>query len=333
MRARINVLSEIPVKWYEAVRRWSRINSSKKTVSGGMEMPDHNDEYLLYQTLLGIWPLVHPDATGYLELLRRVQTYMDKAAKEAKVHTSWINPNQKYDQAMQDFIAAVLEPAEDNLFLQDFREFLSPIASAGIYNSLSQVLLKVASPGVPDFYQGSETWNFSLVDPDNRSPVNFDVLRSQLAAIRDSMAEGRSGLVSEWIRRPEDGRIKLYVTSRSLTYRRDHRELFASGAYIPLDGAGRHKQHVVAFARRRDGKTVIAAAGRFFLKLRPGGELPLGRETWEDTVLQLPKTFRSAAFRDIFTGHRLAVSRRGTQGVLSLAEVFGSLPVALLEDD
>ena len=173
VRARINVLSEIPVKWYEAVRHWSQLNRHRKTWVDRVEIPDLNAEYLLYQTLVGLWPLNRLDGAAHADLVRRVQAYMEKALKEAKVYTSWINPNHEHDQAVRHFVAAILESGNGNTFFDEFSDFVAPIAKAGLFNSLSQLILKIASPGIPDFYQGSETWDFSLVDPDNRRPVDF----------------------------------------------------------------------------------------------------------------------------------------------------------------
>jgi (1->4)-alpha-D-glucan 1-alpha-D-glucosylmutase len=359
VRARINVLSEIPAKWYEAVRRWNRLNHARKTRIEGVETPDRNGEYLLYQTLVGVWPFARLAARGrsadtkatqakpsapplgsndlqrqegqHAELVRRIQDYMDKALKEAKLHTSWINPNERYDRAVRAFVASILDPDDQNAFLSDFCEFVAPVAKAGLYNSLSQLLLKIASPGIPDFYQGSESWDFSLVDPDNRRPVDFAGRRCALATIRAAPEQERLDLLADLLRYPEDGRIKLYVTSHGLRYRRRNHDLFESGSYHPIEAAGRCKRHVVAFARRQGTKVAIAAAGRFFLKMKARGGLPLGLDAWEGTALVLPKAARAPEYVDLLAGHEVRAERRGNVWTLPAGDVFRHLPVALLE--
>lgn len=332
VRARINVLSDIPVKWYEAVRRWSELNRGSKKTVGGIEAPDRNAEYLLYQTLVGAWPFTNPEGAAHGEFVRRIHDYIEKALKEAKLHTSWINPNRGYDRAVRDFICSILEPRENNGFLRHFRTFLEPVAKAGIYNSLSQVLLKIASPGIPDFYQGAESWDLSLVDPDNRRPVNFQKNRTDLASLRELEKQSRSNLVEELMRTPEDGRIKLYLTSRALRYRRANQELFGSGSYHPVEAIGACSQNAVSFARKHSSKVVVAVAGRFFLRLKTGkNDRPAGREVWGGTVLRLPKAAQATEYVDILTGNVVRPERRQSNAVLPLGEVFASLPIALLE--
>ena len=180
VRARINVLSEIPAEWYRALRSWRRMNQSRKGDLDGVEVPSANAEYLLYQTLLGTWPLKPMTSDEHTEYVARIQRYMEKALREAKVYTSWVSPNVAYETITRDFVRALLDPVPGNEFLNDFTRFQHDLVLAGLLNSLSQVLLKIASPGVPDFYQGNEIWNFSLVDPDNRRPVDYSSIRSML---------------------------------------------------------------------------------------------------------------------------------------------------------
>ncbi len=332
VRARLNVLSEIPLKWYAAVRRWSDLNAGKRAHIAGITVPDRNAEYLLYQTLTGMWPMSALNPEDYAEFTGRIQGYMDKALKEAKLHTSWISPDESYDQAVRDFVAGVLDNSNGSAFLQDFRAFIDPVIRAGRNNSLSQVLLKTASPGVPDFYQGCETWNFSLVDPDNRRPVDFGRLKHEMSALQCADEDNRADLVGELLRTPEDGRIKLYVTSRVLGYRRAHSELFLSGEYLPLEASGQRKGHVLAFARKHGGRQVIAAAARFFLKLSATGEWPVAHGTWADTVLPLPRSLPSNCYRDVLTGRMIRPERRLGKASIAVAEVFSAgLPVTLLE--
>ncbi len=331
VRARINALSEMPVKWSEALRRWMQLNRDKKTEIDGAEAPDPNAEYLLYQTLVGVWPFARVDAAGHAELVRRVQDYMDKALKEAKVRTSWISPNQRYDRAVRNFVAAILDPGDQNLFLGEFREFVGPVANAGVYNSLSQLLLKIASPGVPDFYQGSETWDFSLVDPDNRRPVDFATRRAELAGLRESSLRSKPDLIAELLRNREDGRIKLYVTCCGLGFRRADPGLFESGTYHSIEAIGGRNQHVVAFARQQRNRVLVAAAGRFFLKLTAGRGAPLDRKVWGETALILPGAVRAREYKDVLTGCVVQPERHGDLWTLPAADVFRHLPIGLLE--
>jgi (1->4)-alpha-D-glucan 1-alpha-D-glucosylmutase len=332
VRARINVLSEMPSEWYRAVRRWRDINRHWKTKLGELVAPDSNEEYLLYQTLVGTWPLLPMNAQEHAAYIQRIQNYMQKASHEAKLHTSWISPNAEYDQAVRDFVAKVLYPSADNLFLEDFRQFQAPIAQAGMWNSLSQVVLKIASPGVPDFYQGNELWSFRLVDPDNRDPVDFDRRRTMLGKLRETGGAGAAALVDRLMNNPCDGGIKLFVTQRALRFRRDHRQLFAAGAYVSLAANGSRSNHLVAFARQWNGRTAIALASRFFLKLRNSHPAPIG-DVWGNTAVVLPKKIMHDSFQDVFTGQKLTVEERDGEAILPLAKVFSRCTVALLFDE
>jgi (1->4)-alpha-D-glucan 1-alpha-D-glucosylmutase len=332
VRARINVLSEIPQEWRTALRRWSTFNKKKKPLVDGQPVPNRNEEYLLYQTLLGAWPLTPMTAEDYLVFKQRIQDYMRKATKEAKVNTSWINPNQAYDDALQEFVGTVLD---DFLFRDDFQELRERVAQYGMYNSLSQTLLKLTAPGVPDIYQGNEIWDLSLVDPDNRRPVDYECRRQILSVLQEQLrAEGPNlvSLARELLDTREDGRIKLYVTHRTLTYRRDHPDLFLSGAYIPLGGSGLRQKYICAFARQRGSHKLLVIVPRFLTRLVPNPQtLPLGPQVWEDSWLTLSTSGANSCYRNLFTGELLtAVSREG-RDTLALAEVFANFPVALLE--
>ncbi len=331
MRARINVLSELPLDWYAAVRRWSSLNAGKRITLDASMVPDANAEYLIYQTLAGMWPLTPLGGTDYDQFVLRIQNYIDKALKEAKLHTSWINPDESYDRAVRTFVAGILENSTCNPFLQDFCAFIGPIVRAGMFNSLAQVLLKIASPGVPDFYQGCETWNFALVDPDNRRPVDFTGLRKDLGSLRDYAGE-RSTLIAELLSTSGWRRLKLFATSVALGYRGTHPELFLSGTYFPLAAAGSRKSNIIAFARKHEHRVAIAAAGRFFTKLDPAVRMPIPREIWADTVLLLPRSLKFEAYRDLFTDRRLRIESLDGRLSVAAAELFaGGLPVSLLE--
>jgi (1->4)-alpha-D-glucan 1-alpha-D-glucosylmutase len=329
VRARISVLSEMPAEWYRAIRRWKEMNQRWKTKVGERLAPDANEEYLLYQTLVGSWPLQTLNAAGHAEYVERIQHYMKKALHEAKVHSSWISPNAEYDEATERFVASLLDRTPGNAFLEDFHQFCAPIARAGVWNSISQVLLKVTSPGVPDFYQGNELWCFDLVDPDNRRPVNFDVRREMLAKLRPRNGCDMTAMAGRMAADPADGAIKMHITSRALRARRDYRDLFARGTYVPLNATGSRTGNVVAFARSLDGKTAIVAAGRFFLKLFNSHPVPAG-DVWGNTQVLLPRRIEHRCFEDVLTGQRLSIDQRDDRSVLSLARAFAHCPVALL---
>jgi (1->4)-alpha-D-glucan 1-alpha-D-glucosylmutase len=329
VRARINVLSEMPGEWYRAIRRWRDMNRRWKAKVEGVPTPGSNEEYLFYQTLVGTWPLLPMNAEEHAVYVERIQQYMEKALHEAKVHTSWISPNVEYDRAVREFVAHSLAQSPENAFLDDFRQFQAPIASAGIWNSISQVLLKIAAPGMPDFYQGTDLWCFDLVDPDNRRPVDFELRRSIISKLHEQSAKDAAGLMERLVTNPCDGAIKLYVTSRALQFRKTHRQLFAQGSYASLAGVGGRANHVVAFARGFDKQTAIALAGRFFLKLRNSHPHPVG-DVWGNTAVVLPPDIAQQPFHDILTGRAVAVEQRDGQAVIPLAQAFSHCPVALL---
>jgi (1->4)-alpha-D-glucan 1-alpha-D-glucosylmutase len=329
VRARINVLSEIPTDWYQNVRAWQRLNQGKKTTVAGLEAPSANEEYLLYQTLIGSWPLGPMNAEQHAEYTRRIHTYMEKALREAKQHTSWISPNTAYEQAVHGFIDALLGPSASNDFFSEFLPFQARVARAGMFNSLSQVLLKIASPGVPDFYQGTEIWDFSLADPDNRRPVDYTKRRSLLEKLRLT-SEDAVSLARRLISDPLDGAIKLYVTQRALTFRRTNKDLFARGSYVPLRAAGQQQRHVVAFARTLGGRSVIALAGRFFMALGGDQRLPAGNEVWGDSALLLRRQVPATTYQDVFTQQTVVPEGGDGKRTLPLAQAFSHLPIALL---
>jgi (1->4)-alpha-D-glucan 1-alpha-D-glucosylmutase len=329
VRARINALSEMPSEWYRAIRRWREMNRRWKTRVGELTAPDSNEEYLLYQTLLGSWPLLPMNAQQHAAYVQRIQAYMEKAVHEAKLHSSWVSPNAEYEQAVRHFIAQLLELSPDTSFLEDFRQFQAPLAQAGMWNSLSQLVLKIASPGVPDFYQGNELWSLHLVDPDNRQPVDFDRRRKMLAKLREKEHTDPAALMDRLMSNPCDGAIKLFITQRALRFRKDHRELFAAGSYIPLVADGSRSNHVVAFARRWNGQTVIALVGRLFLRIRNSHPAPIG-DVWGNTAMLLPKRIKSGSFQDVFTGQTFTAEEHESEAALPLAKVFAHCPVALL---
>jgi (1->4)-alpha-D-glucan 1-alpha-D-glucosylmutase len=329
VRARINVLSEMPTGWDRAIRRWRDMNRKWKTKLDQGASPSSNEEYLFYQTLVGTWPLSSMSAEQHAIYAGRIQSYMEKAAREAKLHTSWINPNADYEKGIQHFVAKALDTSADNAFLEDFRQFQAPIANCGIWNSLSQVVLKIASPGMPDFYQGNELWSLDLVDPDNRRPVDYDLRRSMFEKLSTKGDDQRAALLERLVANPCDGAIKMYITSRALTFRRDHAELFSHGSYVPIQPTGSRSNNVVAFARAFESKTLIAAAGRFFLKMCDAQRAPVA-EVWGNTSIVLPKKMETRRFQDVLSGEIVEAENRDGKMILPLTMVFARCPVAFL---
>jgi (1->4)-alpha-D-glucan 1-alpha-D-glucosylmutase len=335
VRARINVLSEIPQDWKARILRWSALNKGYKTEVDGMLAPDRNEEYLLYQTLIGAWPFHVLDDHEYKNFNDRIQAYMAKALKEAKIHTSWVNPNHAYDQAVCDFIEHILARSMPNPFLTDFLPFQREIARHGVYNSLSQVLLKIAAPGIPDFYQGAELWDFSLVDPDNRRPVDYKMRAGFLAgfqSIRGIQGSDQRQFVQELLATVSDGRIKMYMTTVGLHYRRAHASLFFSGEYVPLKVEGTKKQHVCAFARIYEDRAVVAIVPVLVSGLCQKTEsFPFDPSLWEDTWVIVPSWRPASCYQNLLTGEILSSTETEGKQSLRLAEILGSCPVALLE--
>jgi (1->4)-alpha-D-glucan 1-alpha-D-glucosylmutase len=329
VRARINALSEIPEDWRSALTGWSRLNAPKKSELDGKLAPDCNDEYLFYQTLLGAWPAESRIPEEFADFRERIAAYMQKAIKEAKVHTSWVNPNEAYDEAVKNFVRDVLAPDAENRFLNDFIQFHSRIAYAGMLNSLSQTLLKITSPGVPDFYQGTELWDFSLVDPDNRRPVDFGKRIKLLEELKQREREDRPSLIQDLLAHWVDGRIKLYVTYKGLNFRRAQRSLLQGGNYIPLYASERAREHICAFARHGGEGWALVAVPRLITKLVRPQTPPLGKETWGAGTLVLPDE-APECWLNIFSGEELEVVLSEGRKLLRLAGVFHSFPLALL---
>lgn len=334
VRARLNVISEIPTEWQRHLVRWSRINARKKLDVDGQQAPSRNDEYLLYQTLIGTWPFGGLNSGNHASYVERIQNYMAKAVHEAKVHTSWVSPHEPYDAALAEFIANILADSNKNAFLSHFSDFATRVSQCGIWNSLSQTLLKLTCPGVPDTYQGSEIWDFSLVDPDNRRPVDFDRCHDLLVDVQTSLAGSaadRSDFLQDLLNHPHDDRLKLFIVTQVLQFRREHQELFNSGDYLPLDVSGANSEHVCAFARRSADAAMIVAVPRLISKLTNfTGHPPIGAEIWKDTRLTLPKEFFQSIFEDRFTNRSAEVVMNDGRCELSLGDLFCGFPVAFL---
>jgi (1->4)-alpha-D-glucan 1-alpha-D-glucosylmutase len=331
VRARISVLSEIPEEWRRRLTKWSQINRKKHLRVDGAYAPDPNEEYFLYQTLVGTWPFGVAGDAEYRDFVERIKEYMLKALREAKITTSWINPRAAYEEAFSRFVDAIMSRRTANEFLDDFERFHKKIAFCGMCNSLSQTLLKILSPGVPDFYQGTEIWNFTLVDPDNRRPVDYDRRREMLHDLRRWEKEGTlKEIAGELLHTWKDGRIKMYVTARALNFRKAQSRLINRAAYAPLEADGVRANNVCAFARHGGGTVFIVVVPRFIMGLLEEGERPVLKQgVWDGSFLCLPSP-DAVAFENIFTGEivRSVISRKGV--AISLTDVFRTFPVALL---
>jgi (1->4)-alpha-D-glucan 1-alpha-D-glucosylmutase len=326
-------LSELPQLWSSSVRRWQRMNAKfKRKLEDGRTAPDGNEEYLLYQTILGAWPWQMESVQDRESFAERIRQYASKALSEAKVNLSWINPDPAYMEAVHSFIDAILlhgPRGKENPFVSSFDSLVAQLRLFGAVNSLAQVVLKIASPGVPDFYQGSELWDLSLVDPDNRRPVDYDLRAQYLSALQAQAAnEGSAAVCRDLLSNLADGRAKLWTMHRALTLRRELPALFRGGGYQALEIAGGERQeHVIAFSRGDlfAGRSVIAVLPRFACTLMRGKtQLPLG-EAWGKDQLRLPVD-AGTRYRNVFTDEVVTVTEDG----LALSAVFAGFPVALL---
>jgi (1->4)-alpha-D-glucan 1-alpha-D-glucosylmutase len=312
-RARLALLSEMPREWGRRVFQWLRLNRSRRSEIDGDSAPDRNVEYLFYQTLFGAWPpaLDPGDVAGVEGLAERVEAYMIKAARERKLETSWSNPSAAYEGALQRYVRSVLDASRPNPFLAEFHAFVVALARQGAITSLAQLVLKLTVPGVPDIYQGGELWDFSLVDPDNRRPIDWDTRRVLLEEVTTMRA---ADLAGNW----QDGREKLFATHRLLTLRRAHPDLFAEGDYQPLEVAGDRSGHLCAFVRSREGMSLVAAVPRLIYQLYREGEAA----DWGASEIVLPP---GGGWRDVFTGRRLDWQDR-----VPAADLFADFPVCVL---
>lgn len=316
VRARLAVLSEIPAPWSDAVRRWSALNEKHRRNNS----PDRNAEYFFYQTLVGAWPL----PAG------RALAYMEKVVRESGQHTGWNQRNELYEAGLKHFISAVLQDRE---FIADLEHFLAPLVLPGRVNSLAQTLLKLTAPGVPDVYQGTDMWDYSLVDPDNRRPVDFAVRRAALVEMDRQIAAGEiQKHCDDLLHHSADGHIKLFVIRQALQFRRMQPELFRTGGYEPLFATGKSTAHVCAFARRLEGAAALTIVPRltFHLAMERGG-LPVGMEVWGDMRLILPRTEPGTSFRNVFTREIICADGHEGKSTLRLAGILAKFPVALLE--
>lgn len=326
VRARINVLSEIPGEWQAHLRKWGRWNAKWKHKINAYEVPDRNEEVFLYQTLLGAWPM---ETAALPQFHARVHDYIIKAIREAMVHTRWTRPNSDHERAVVDFLKTILRSSRGNHFLNDFLKFQEKISLYGMWNGLAQVLVKLTSPGVPDIYQGCDLWDLRLVDPDNRGPVDFAHRAALLDKIESASSENLSKFIREMVQNWRDGRIKLYLIWKALNLRRSHPQVFLDGDFLTLEVTGRRSSNVVAYARRRRGEWILTVVPRWLARSKASPNTVRLPKFWAGSQIALPKN-APQSWANIFTGEALEARHRKRALVLRLSDIFRNFPVAVL---
>jgi (1->4)-alpha-D-glucan 1-alpha-D-glucosylmutase len=347
VRCRIDVLSEIPAFWRKRVRRWRELNQNKKTLVADVEAPARNDEYLLYQILVGAWPSEAAPPSGVRtegekkqnepaapSFADRIKEFMVKAVREAKEKTSWSNPNTDYEEAVTHFVENILDPTQSGEFLADFASFQKYVARVGMFHGLSQTLIKLTSPGVPDIYQGNEIWELSLVDPDNRRPVDYARRRHILNGFQNCANEDagqRISQLSAMMQNMEDGRVKLYLIWKTLNLRKQASDLFTHGDYVPLLVQGDKAKHLIAFARRTSNSTAVVIAPRLCAQLWGASEtFPADNSLWKNTRVELPFAGNGQIYRNLFTSETLSLQNSGPTPFALASTLLANFPVALL---
>jgi (1->4)-alpha-D-glucan 1-alpha-D-glucosylmutase len=326
VRARISVLSEMPQEWQKHLHQWATMNEKCKIAgNGGAMVPDRNEEYFLYQTLLGMWPLDQSELSGVLE---RLQSYAVKAIREAMVHTRWTRPNLAHEEGLKKFIAAILDEKQNQAFLEDFLGFHREIAFYGMLNSLSQTLLKITAPGVPDFYQGSEIWDLRLVDPDNRGTVDFARRIELLTRLNHDASREAAGFAGELLKNWRDGRIKLYLISKALGFRQKFSKLFTDGDFVPAEISGERSEHVTAFFRVFENQQALVLAPKWLAGSRMEQNSSVQAKFWGNTSILLPGNV-AASWRNVLTGESVTAQGNRDAG-LSVGDALKNFPVALL---
>jgi len=326
VRARISVLSEMPQEWDNRLHQWAAMNEKYRiAANGGAMVPDRNEEYFFYQTLLGMWPLEERELGGVLE---RLQSYAVKAIREAMVHTRWTRPNLAHEEGLKKFIAGILDEKQNHAFLEDFLSFHRDIAFYGMLNSLSQTLLKITAPGVPDFYQGSELWDLRLVDPDNRGTVDFARRIELLTSLKQNASRETVGFAAELLKDWTDGRIKLYLISKALRCRQEFSKLFTDGAFVPAEISGERSDNVTAFLRVFENQQALVLAPKWLAGSGMEQNLSARQKFWGNTSILLPD-HAAASWRNVLTGE--PVTAQGNRHAsLSLSDALKSFPVGLL---
>ncbi len=320
-RARMNVLSEIPSEFHNETKKWSDTNCLKKTRIDGKLAPSKNEEYFIYQTLVGSFPFEQADMPQFID---RLMAYSAKALREAKVNSSWFSPNELYEKAVASFISKLLESSKKNAFLEEFMPFQKKIAFIGCLNSLSQTLIKIASPGVPDFYQGTELWDLNFVDPDNRRPVDFQKRQEYLREVRNL----KSSDLREFPQGFQDERTKIFEINRALKLRDRKKELFQTGKTVPLPVKGALRDHLIAFCRNKEEDFAIVVVPRLLFNIEQA-QPPLLDIDWKDTFICLPKG-ASKTWTEIFTSITQFSKNRGCGQGFFASDLLKDFPVALL---
>jgi (1->4)-alpha-D-glucan 1-alpha-D-glucosylmutase len=329
VRARINVISEIPSAWSAAVARWRKMNRRHAFGENKNQQetaPSPREESLIYQSLVGVWPL-HPQVkNAFSGLAERMRNFIIKAVREAKESSTWLDPNQHHENQLEQFISRILNPRANKKFIADFDKFHARLAPAGAVTSLAQILLKIAAPGVPDFYRGNDFWSFSLTDPDNRRPVDF---RKRLRLFNDLQAQldasSRTALCADLTANWKDSRIKLFLTTLALQFRNAHSDLFTHGDYTPLRASGPHAENILAFTRSHRGHTILVAFPRLAYHLTDPRSCTFSPRAFNSTRLLLPRPGPSR-WLNIFTLESIS----SPSPSLPAAPLFGHLPFALL---
>ncbi|MGE4243755.1 malto-oligosyltrehalose synthase [Ramlibacter sp.] len=336
LRARIDVLSEDPMLWQQSLARWSGWTEMYLTVGPEGVMPSRNDIWLFFQTLAGLWPATPPDEAQREDLRARMQAYMLKAVREAKRHTSWTWPEAAYEEALARYVDAVLRPADNNPFTDELQKFTQRIAPFGFRNALSQLALKLTAPGVPDVYQGCEQWNFSLVDPDNRRPVDFARLASELDALRRMYAGDAWPSAADWqslLHDVANGRVKHLATWRLLQFRRENPTLFRDGNYVALSADGPAMEHVVAYLRTHEAQAVLVVTTRLAYTLCGGDDAAWMPSLWRGTRLRVPAdavSRLSGRWRNALSGDILSLDAESDVEVEALFAGSAALPFVVL---
>ncbi|MEO6830507.1 MAG: hypothetical protein ABI164_11915, partial [Acidobacteriaceae bacterium] len=336
-RMRIHVLTEISEEWKSKLLEWAAVNEGAKTEVNGNPSPERADEYLYYQNLLGMWPPRQTAVTD--ELVSRMKAFMNKALKEAKIHTSWINPSNEYDAAVEKFVEQTLRGPSAAGFLASFIPFAERVAVIASRGSVSQIAVKLMSPGVVDTYQGGELWDLSLVDPDNRRPVDYATRQERLHRLTSCVSSGddgkrRTGMIADLCREWWTGDLKLLYTTEGLNLRAREPELLGRGKYLALRAEGPAAGHVVAFAREYQGKWLLTIALRWFASLlsSPDSLCDL-REKLQGTYVEVPTAAKNLNFTNILTGAPVAVETGGKTLRMDAGAATGGLPTGWLITD
>ena len=329
VRGRISVLSEMPLEWQKRLNQWAALNEKYKVDVNGAVVPDRNEEYFLYQTLLGMWPLEESDLS---DVLKRLQSYAVKATREAMVHTRWTRPNLAHEEGLTTFVAAILDGKRNSAFLEDFKGFHCQTALCGMLNSLSQTLLKITAPGVPDFYQGSELWDLRLVDPDNRGTIDFARRVKLLNAVKQNGGQEPVQFAKELRKNWTDGRIKLYLIWKALVFRQRFNELFSNGDFVAAEVFGKRAENVTAFFRVSQKHSALIIAPKWLAASVMEQDWNAPQPFWENTTIALPD-YVTAAWRNVLTGEPVNALRNGHRGSIRVADAVRHFPVALLSSN